>query len=33
VIAGVATLVLVGRRRYEPARYTAALAVAATIAG
>jgi cytochrome d ubiquinol oxidase subunit II len=33
VIAGVATLVLVGRRRYEPARYTAALAVAATITG
>jgi cytochrome d ubiquinol oxidase subunit II len=33
VIAGIATLVLVWRRRYEPARYTAALAVAATIAG
>jgi cytochrome bd ubiquinol oxidase subunit II len=33
VISGVATLVLVGWRRYEPARYTAALAVAATIAG
>jgi cytochrome d ubiquinol oxidase subunit II len=33
VAAGIATLVLVGRRRYEPARYTAALAVAATIAG
>jgi cytochrome bd ubiquinol oxidase subunit II len=33
LIAGVATLVLVRRRRYEPARYTAALAVAATIAG
>jgi cytochrome d ubiquinol oxidase subunit II len=33
VIAGVATLGLVWRRRYEPARYTAALAVAATIAG
>jgi cytochrome d ubiquinol oxidase subunit II len=33
VIAGVATLALVWRRRYEPARYTAALAVAATIAG
>jgi cytochrome d ubiquinol oxidase subunit II len=33
VIAGVATLVLVWRRQYEPARYTAALAVAATIAG
>src|SRR5437667_2508886 len=33
VIAGVTTLVLVWRRRYEPARYTAAVAVAATIAG
>ena len=33
LIAGVATLGLVWRRRYEPARYTAALAVAATIAG
>jgi cytochrome d ubiquinol oxidase subunit II len=33
VIAGIATLGLVWRRRYEPARYTAALAVAATIAG
>jgi cytochrome d ubiquinol oxidase subunit II len=33
VIAGVATLVLVGQRRFEPARYTAALAVTATIAG
>jgi cytochrome d ubiquinol oxidase subunit II len=33
VLAGVATLVLEWRRRYEPARYTAALAVAATIAG
>src|SRR3989475_3345593 len=33
VIAGVATLALVWRRRYEPARYTAAVAVAATIAG
>jgi cytochrome d ubiquinol oxidase subunit II len=33
VIAGVVTLGLVWRRRYEPARYTAALAVAATIAG
>ena len=31
--AGVATLALVARRRYEPARYTAALAVTATIAG
>jgi cytochrome d ubiquinol oxidase subunit II len=33
VIAGLATLGLVRRRRYEPARYTAALAVAAVIAG
>lgn len=33
LIAGVATLALVWRRRYEPARYTAALAVAATIVG
>lgn len=33
LLAGVATLVLVWRRRYEPARYTAALAVAATIVG
>jgi cytochrome d ubiquinol oxidase subunit II len=33
VVAGVATLVLVWRRRYEPARYTSAVAVAATIAG
>ncbi len=33
LIAGIATLLLVWRRRYEPARYTAALAVAATIAG
>ena len=31
--AGIATLLLVWDRRYEPARYTAALAVAATIAG
>jgi cytochrome d ubiquinol oxidase subunit II len=31
--AGVATLVLVYRSRFEPARYSAALAVAATIAG
>ena len=31
--AGVATLALVWRRRYEPARYSAALAVAAIIAG
>jgi len=33
VLAGVATLALVWRRRYEPARYSAALAVAATVAG
>jgi cytochrome d ubiquinol oxidase subunit II len=33
VLAGVATLGLVSRRLYEPARYTAAVAVAATIAG
>ncbi len=33
VLAGVATLGLVWRRRFEPARYTAALAVAAIIAG
>jgi cytochrome d ubiquinol oxidase subunit II len=33
VIAGGAALLLVFRRRYEPARYTAALAVAAVIAG
>jgi cytochrome d ubiquinol oxidase subunit II len=33
VIAGVTTLVLVWRRQYEPARYVAAAAVAATIAG
>jgi cytochrome d ubiquinol oxidase subunit II len=33
VIAGVTTLGLVWQRRYEPARYTAAVAVAATIAG
>jgi len=32
-LAGIATLVLVYRRRYEPARYVAALAVAAIIAG
>jgi cytochrome d ubiquinol oxidase subunit II len=31
--AGVATLTLVWRRRYEPARYSAAVAVAAIIAG
>lgn len=33
VAAGVATLALLWRRRYEPARYTAALAVAAIVAG
>src|SRR5262245_54307612 len=33
VVAGVATLALVWRRRYEPARYSAAVAVAAVIAG
>ena len=33
VVAGGAALVLVFQRRYEPARYTAALAVAAVIAG
>jgi cytochrome d ubiquinol oxidase subunit II len=33
VAAGVATLALVARRRYEPARYTAAVAVAAVVAG
>ena len=33
VVAGLATLGLVRRRRYEPARYTGALAVAAVIAG
>ena len=32
-LAGLATLVLVYRRRYEPARYAASLAVAAIIAG
>ena len=32
-VAGLATLVLVYIRRYEPARYTAALAVAAIVAG
>jgi cytochrome bd ubiquinol oxidase subunit II len=32
-VAGLATLGLVRRRRYEPARYTAAFAVAAVIAG
>ena len=33
LLAGVTTLALIWRRRYEPARYTAALAVASTIAG
>jgi cytochrome bd ubiquinol oxidase subunit II len=33
VLAGVAALALVATRRFEPARYTAALAVAAIIAG
>jgi len=33
IIAGVATLALVWQSRFEPARYTAALAVAAIIAG
>jgi cytochrome d ubiquinol oxidase subunit II len=33
LLAGITTLVLIWRRRYEPARYTAALAVASTIAG
>jgi cytochrome d ubiquinol oxidase subunit II len=33
VLAGMATLALVWRRRYEPARLTAALAVAAIVAG
>jgi cytochrome d ubiquinol oxidase subunit II len=33
VLAGIATLAFVWRRRFEPARYTAALAVASTIAG
>jgi cytochrome d ubiquinol oxidase subunit II len=33
LLAGLTTLVLIWRRRYEPARYTAALAVAATVAG
>ncbi len=32
-VAGIATLVLVHRRRYEPARYSAAAAVAAVVAG
>ena len=33
VVAGTATIALVWSRRYEPARYTAALAVAAIVAG
>jgi cytochrome bd ubiquinol oxidase subunit II len=33
LLAGIGTLTLVWLRRYEPSRYTAALAVAATIAG
>jgi cytochrome d ubiquinol oxidase subunit II len=33
VAAGVATLALLSQRRYEPARYSAALAVAAIVAG
>ena len=33
IVAGVATLALVWRRQYEPARYSAAAAVAAIIAG
>jgi cytochrome bd ubiquinol oxidase subunit II len=33
IAAGIGTLALLWRRRYEPARYTASLAVAATIAG
>ncbi len=33
IVAGIATLALVWRRRYEPARYGAAVAVAAVIAG
>jgi cytochrome d ubiquinol oxidase subunit II len=33
IAAGIATLALVWRRRYEPARYSAAVAVAAIIAG
>jgi cytochrome bd ubiquinol oxidase subunit II len=32
-VAGLATLMLVSRRRYEPARYCGALAVAAVVAG
>jgi cytochrome d ubiquinol oxidase subunit II len=33
LLAGITTLVLIWRRRYEPARYTAALAVGSTVAG
>jgi cytochrome bd ubiquinol oxidase subunit II len=33
LLAGIATLILVWRRRYEPARYTAAAAIASTVAG
>jgi cytochrome d ubiquinol oxidase subunit II len=33
LLAGLATLALVWRRRYEPARYSAAVAVAAVVAG
>jgi cytochrome bd ubiquinol oxidase subunit II len=33
LVAGIATLALVWRRRYEPARYSAGVAVAAVIAG
>jgi cytochrome d ubiquinol oxidase subunit II len=33
LLAGMGTLALIWRRRYEPARYTAGLAVASTIAG
>ena len=33
ILAGIATLALVWRKRYEPARYSAAVAVAAIIAG
>jgi len=32
-LAGLATLVLLYRRRFEPARYSAAVAVAAVVAG
>jgi cytochrome bd ubiquinol oxidase subunit II len=33
VVAGIATLALVARSKFEPARYTAAIAVAAIVAG